>query len=166
MWIPGPLPLDCTASLHTSSRSTEVPHSVPWRLEEPTHLGVSPHHNHTRENLPGATAPHFLHSKIKLRKRQSFNTDHSPRKIRYVYTYTSMLSIVRPGPHAYLISTHSFPCINGATELRWLLIEKKKKIVSFLSFRSNPPLLLLLIMCLWNQHSQLSLALRYKTMYV
>ena len=36
LWIPGPLPLDCTTSLHTSSRSPEVPHSVPWRHEAPT----------------------------------------------------------------------------------------------------------------------------------
>ena len=38
MWIPGPLPLDCTASLSlpTSSRSPEAPHSVPSRHEAPT----------------------------------------------------------------------------------------------------------------------------------
>ena len=41
MWISGPLPLDCTASLHTSSRSPKVCNSVPCRPEVSTHLGVS-----------------------------------------------------------------------------------------------------------------------------
>ena len=54
LWIPGPLPLDCTASLHTSPRLPEVPHSA---REDPRHRPTwvcPPDHNHTRENLPRA----------------------------------------------------------------------------------------------------------------
>ena len=53
--IPGYVPLDCTASLHTSSRSPEVPHSVPCRPEAPTHLGVSSTpQSHKREPARGS----------------------------------------------------------------------------------------------------------------
>ena len=53
-----PLPLDSTASLHTSSRSPEVL-QTPFRAD-PRHRPTSAHppdHNHVRENLLGAQ-PH------------------------------------------------------------------------------------------------------------
>ena len=58
VWIPGPLPLDCIASLHTSSRSTEVPHSIPSRPEAPTHLGVSSTPQPRKREPARGSAPH------------------------------------------------------------------------------------------------------------
>ena len=59
VWVPGPPPPECTASLslHTSSRSPRVCHSVPCRPDVPTHLGVVSPYPHKRE-LPGAP-PHI-----------------------------------------------------------------------------------------------------------
>ena len=50
--------------INTSSRSQpKVCHSVPYRLEVPIHIDVysTPQHNHTRENLPGASAPPLVY---------------------------------------------------------------------------------------------------------
>ena len=60
LWIPGPLPLDSTASLHTSSRSQEVP-QTPFRADpryRPTSVRP-PRHNHKRENPRIGAAPHL-----------------------------------------------------------------------------------------------------------
>ena len=55
MWIPGPVALDRTASVHKFKVTLKVCHSVPCRPEVPTHLGV--HSTPQRENCPGAP-PH------------------------------------------------------------------------------------------------------------
>ena len=54
MWIPGLLPLDSTASLHTSSRSSEVP-QTPLRADSryrPTSVSSTPP-PHEREPVRG-----------------------------------------------------------------------------------------------------------------
>ena len=62
LWIPDSLPLDSTASLHTSLESPEVPQS-PFRGDPrylPTHLEeCSTLQPHKREPARGHTAPHL-----------------------------------------------------------------------------------------------------------
>ena len=53
-----PLPLDCTTSIHTSSRSPEVLHAFLWKPRHQTTSVCPPRRNHTRGNRPGAP-PHI-----------------------------------------------------------------------------------------------------------
>ena len=58
--IPGPLPLACTASLHPSSRSPKVCHSVPCTPEVPTPPGAySAPQPHQREPACPGRPPHI-----------------------------------------------------------------------------------------------------------
>ena len=68
MWIPGHLPLDCTASLHTSSRSPKVCQSVPSRPEVPTHLDVSSTPQPHKRKPARGTAPHWRREPTRMKE--------------------------------------------------------------------------------------------------
>ena len=59
LWTPVPLPLDTLYGLiiHKSKVTAKVCHSVDPRYRSTS--VCSPHHNHLRENMLGASAPHW-----------------------------------------------------------------------------------------------------------